>query len=128
MTFISSAYCIFPASHSVGKRLRKGELLAEATGVGLAPGIEIGWAGPAPAFHGTLFQARHGDYSMNPRTTAEGTDFWKTLSASMRRACDVTAPTSLIETGAALGFPRLEPPAPSQIGPQPNEVFGSPQG
>ena len=74
-----------PASHTVGKRLRKGELLAAATGVNLAPGIEIGWAGPAPAFHGTLFQARHGHYSMNPRATAEGSDFWKTLSASMAK-------------------------------------------
>jgi hypothetical protein len=70
-----------PASHAVGKQLKKGELLAEATGTNQAPGIELGWAGPAPEFRGTLFQARHGHYSGSPRATAEGTDFWKTLSA-----------------------------------------------
>ena len=70
-----------PDSHTVGKRLAKFELLAEATGTNQAPGIELGWAGPAPDFHGTLFQARHGHYSSMPRATAEGSDFWKTLSA-----------------------------------------------
>jgi hypothetical protein len=74
-----------PASHTVGKRLEKGELLARATGTRQAPGIELGWAGPAPAFRGTLFQARHGHYSGVPRATAEGTDFWKTLSAWMAK-------------------------------------------
>jgi hypothetical protein len=69
-----------PASHVVGLRLKKGELLAEATGTKQAPGIEIGWAGPAPDFRGTLFQARHGHYSSMPRATNEGMDFWKTLS------------------------------------------------
>jgi hypothetical protein len=70
-----------PGSHKVGKRLNKGELLATATGVNHAPGIEIGWAGPPPDFNNTLFHALHGHYSSNPRVTAEGTDFWKTLSA-----------------------------------------------
>ena len=51
-----------PASHTVGKRLKKGELLADATGTKQAPGIELGWAGPKPGFRGTLFQARHGHY------------------------------------------------------------------
>jgi hypothetical protein len=74
-----------PSSHKVGKRLNKGELLAEATGSNQAPGIELGWAGPAPAYRGTLFQARHGDYSANPRATEEGTNFWKTLSAWMAK-------------------------------------------
>jgi hypothetical protein len=74
-----------PASHSVGKRLKKGELLAEATGTHQAPGIELGWAGRAPAFKGTLFQDRHGHYSGIPRATAEGTDFWKTLNAWMAK-------------------------------------------
>jgi hypothetical protein len=74
-----------PASNVVGKRLKKGELLAQATGTRQAPGIELGWAGPAPAFRGTLFQARHGHYSGVPRATAEGTDFWKTLSAWMAK-------------------------------------------
>ena len=74
-----------PASNVVGKRLKKGEPLAEATGTRQAPGIELGWAGPAPAFRGTLFQARHGHYSGVPRATAEGTDFWKTLSAWMAK-------------------------------------------
>ena len=74
-----------PASNVVGKRLKKGELLAEATGTREAPGIELGWAGPAPAFRGTLFQARHGHYSGIPRATAEGADFWKTLSAWMAK-------------------------------------------
>jgi Putative peptidoglycan binding domain len=74
-----------PASHSVGKRLKKGELLADATGTRQAPGIELGWAGPAPNFRGTLFQARHGHYSGNPRATAEGTDFWKTLNTWMAK-------------------------------------------
>jgi hypothetical protein len=74
-----------PASNTVGTRLRKGELLAEATGTREAPGIELGWAGPAPDFRGTLFQARHGQYTSNPRATAEGIDFWKTLSAWMAR-------------------------------------------
>lgn len=74
-----------PASHSVGKRLKKGDLLAEATGTREAPGIELGWAGPAPSFKGTLFQARHGHYSGNPRATAEGTNFWQTLSAWMAK-------------------------------------------
>jgi Putative peptidoglycan binding domain len=74
-----------PASHKVGKRLRKGELLARATGSGKAPGIEIGWAGRAPAFFGTLFHQKHGDYTENPRVTAEGSDFLKTLSAWMAK-------------------------------------------
>jgi hypothetical protein len=72
-----------PASHRVGKRLAKGELLAEATGTNQAPGIELGWAGPAPNYKGTLFQARHGHYTEHPRATAEGTDFWLTLSTWM---------------------------------------------
>jgi hypothetical protein len=75
-----------PAANRVGKRLKKGELLAEATGTNQAPGIEIGWAGSAPAFRGTLFQELHGPYSMNPRATAEGSDFWKTLSAWMAKS------------------------------------------
>jgi hypothetical protein len=74
-----------PASNVVGRRLKKGELLAEATGTNQAPGIELGWAGPAPAFRGTLFQARHGHYSGTPRVTAEGADFWKTLSVWMAK-------------------------------------------
>jgi peptidoglycan hydrolase-like protein with peptidoglycan-binding domain len=74
-----------PRSHVPGKRLKKGELLAEATGTNQAPGIELGWAGPAPAFFGTLFTARHGKYTSNPRVTAEGADFWKTLSAWMAK-------------------------------------------
>jgi hypothetical protein len=74
-----------PASHKVGKRLRKGELLATATGSNKAPGIELGWAGRGPAFFGTLFHEKHGNYSMNPRVTAEGSDFWKTLSAWMAK-------------------------------------------
>jgi hypothetical protein len=75
-----------PNSHAVGKRLKKGELLAEATGTGEAPGIELGWAGPAPNFKGTLFQARHGNYSGVPRATDEGANFWKTLSAWMAKS------------------------------------------
>jgi hypothetical protein len=74
-----------PASHKVGKRLKKGELLAQATGTRQAPGIELGWAGPAPKYRGTLFQAKHGRYSGIPRATAEGADFWKTLSAWMAK-------------------------------------------
>jgi len=74
-----------PASHTVGKRLAKGDLLADATGTRQAPGIELGWAGPRPDFRGTLFTARHGHYSGTPRATAEGTDFWKTLSAWMAK-------------------------------------------
>lgn len=74
-----------PPSHTVGKRLKKGELLAEATGTREAPGIELGWAGPAPGFRGTLFQARNGHYSGTPRATAEGTHFWKTLSTWMAK-------------------------------------------
>jgi Putative peptidoglycan binding domain len=69
-----------PAGHRVGKRLKKGEILAHATGSNQAPGIEIGWAGPAPNFHGTLFQAKHGKYTSNPRATAEGGHFFQTLS------------------------------------------------
>jgi hypothetical protein len=74
-----------PPSHRVGKRLQKGELLAQATGTREAPGIELGWAGPAPAYRGTLHQDRRGHYSGTPRATAEGTDFWKTLSAWMAK-------------------------------------------
>jgi hypothetical protein len=74
-----------PAPHNVGKRLKKGELLADATGTREAPGIELGWAGPPPDHRGTLFQALHGHYSMNPRATSEGTHFWKTLSAWMAK-------------------------------------------
>jgi peptidoglycan hydrolase-like protein with peptidoglycan-binding domain len=74
-----------PRSHAVGKRLKKGELLARATGTGEAPGIELGWAGPAPGYRGTLYQDLHGDYSGSPRATAEGADFWKTLSAWMAK-------------------------------------------
>jgi hypothetical protein len=74
-----------PASHRVGKRLKKGELLAEATGTRQAPGIELGWAGPAPQFRGTLHQALHGHYSGTPRATAEGTDFWLKLSSWMAK-------------------------------------------
>jgi hypothetical protein len=74
-----------PQSHKVGKRLRKGELLAEATGTGEAPGIELGWAGPKPDYRGTLFQARHGNYSGIPRATEEGTNFWNTLNAWMAK-------------------------------------------
>ena len=74
-----------PTSNVVGKRLKKGELLAEATGTREAPGIELGWAGPAPSFRGTLFHARHGHYSGVPRVTAEGADFWKTLDAWMAK-------------------------------------------
>jgi hypothetical protein len=74
-----------PASHKVGKRLKKGELLATATGSGKAPGIEIGWAGPPPTFNNTLFHSLHGHYSMVPRATAEGAHFWQTLSAWMAK-------------------------------------------
>jgi Putative peptidoglycan binding domain len=74
-----------PASHAVGKQLRKGELLATATGSNKAPGIELGWAGRGPAFFGTLFHEKHGNYTMNPRATAEGLDFWKTLDAWMAK-------------------------------------------
>jgi Putative peptidoglycan binding domain len=74
-----------PASHKVGKRLRKGELLATATGSNKAPGIELGWAGKGPAFFGTLFHEKHGNYTMNPRATAEGLDFWRTLDAWMAK-------------------------------------------
>ena len=74
-----------PSSHAVGKRLKKGELLADATGTREAPGIELGWAGPAPGFIGTLFHERHGHYTSNPRATEEGTNFWKTLSAWMAK-------------------------------------------
>jgi hypothetical protein len=70
-----------PRGHRVGKRLKKGEVLAHATGTNQAPGIEIGWAGPGPSFHGTLFQARHGKYTSNPRATKEGGDFFHTLSS-----------------------------------------------
>ncbi len=74
-----------PASHAPGKRLKKGELLADATGTHQAPGIELGWAGPPPKHIGTLFQSLHGHYTMNPRATAEGTHFWKTLSSWMAK-------------------------------------------
>jgi hypothetical protein len=74
-----------PTSHRVGKRLKKGELLARATGSNKAPGIEIGWAGKGPAFFGTLFREKHGKYTMNPRATVEGLNFWKTLSAWMAK-------------------------------------------
>jgi len=74
-----------PASHAVGKRLKKGEPLAMATGSNTAPGIEIGWAGGPPNFRGTLFQQLHGPYTMVPRATAEGINFWKTLSAWMAK-------------------------------------------
>src|SRR6266545_1576875 len=74
-----------PGSHTVGKQLKKGELLAHATGTREAPGIELGWAGPAPNHRGTLFQALHGHYSSNPRVTKEGTDFWNTLSGWMAK-------------------------------------------
>ena len=73
-----------PPSHAVGKRLEKGALLAKANGTDWT-GIELGWAGPAPNFIGTLFQARHGHYSKVPRATAEGIDFWKTLCAWMAK-------------------------------------------
>jgi Putative peptidoglycan binding domain len=66
-----------PKSHAVGKRLKKGELLATATGSGKAGG--------PPNFHGTLFQELHGPYSMNPRATAEGNNFWSTLDAWMAK-------------------------------------------
>jgi hypothetical protein len=74
-----------PASHKVGTRLRKGELLATATGSKQAPGIELGWAGRGPAFFGTLFHEKHGNYTMNPRATAEGLDFWRTLDGWMAK-------------------------------------------
>jgi len=75
-----------PPGNTVGKRLKKGELLATATGSNKAPGIEIGWAGSATkGFHGTLFQELHGHYSMNPRATKEGNDFWNTLNAWMAK-------------------------------------------
>lgn len=74
-----------PPGNVVGKRLRKGELLAEATGSSWV-GIEIGWAGSAARKHvGTRFQEAHGHYSESPRATAEGTDFWKTLCAWMAK-------------------------------------------
>jgi hypothetical protein len=38
-----------------------------------------------PDFHATLFQARHGHYSGTSRATAEGTDFWRRLSAWMAK-------------------------------------------
>jgi peptidoglycan hydrolase-like protein with peptidoglycan-binding domain len=74
-----------PTSHKVGTELKKGELLANATGTNQAPGIELGWAGPAPDFRGTRFQEVHGHYSMVPRATAEGSGFWQTLSAWMAK-------------------------------------------
>ena len=76
-----------PASHRVGKRLKKGELLAQATGTRQAPGIELGWAGPAPDYRGTLHNQRHGKYPRagQSRDTKEGHDFWKTLSAWMAK-------------------------------------------
>ena len=74
-----------PSSHTVGKQLKKGELLADATGTREAPGIELGWAGPPPNHRGTLFQDLHGHYSSNPRVTKEGSDFWNTLSGWMAK-------------------------------------------
>src|SRR5262245_37420909 len=79
-----------PASHAVGKRLRQGELLAEATGSNQAPGIEMGWAGPAPGYISTLWFSRNQKhYTHNYNPTAEGTDFWKTLSAWMAKGIPV---------------------------------------
>jgi hypothetical protein len=73
-----------PAAHSVGKRLKKGELLAEATGSHKAPGIELGWAGPPPDFFATLwFNRNKKHYSHTLGATKEGSDFWRTLSAWM---------------------------------------------
>ena len=76
-----------PASHTVGERLGEGRPAGRRDRDETATGIELGWAGPGPAFHGTLFQARHGHYSGSPRATAhaEGTDFWKTLAAWMAK-------------------------------------------
>lgn len=75
-----------PAAHRVGKRLRQGEILAEATGSKKAPGIEIGWAGPPPDYFGTLwFSRNHKHYTHQFNPTGEGTDFWKTLSAWMAK-------------------------------------------
>lgn len=76
-----------PRSHKVGKRLKKGDLLAEATGTRQAPGIELGWAGKAPDYRGTLHNQLHGKYprSGQSRDTDEGHDFWKTLSAWMAK-------------------------------------------
>ena len=73
-----------PVTHKVGTRLRQGDLLAKATGTNQAPGIELGWAGSSKlGFHGTRFQELHGHYSMQPRATQEGWDFWKTLETWM---------------------------------------------
>lgn len=76
-----------PGSHKVGKRLKKGERLADATGTRQAPGIELGWAGKAPDYRGTLHNQRHGKYPRagQSRDTTEGHDFWKTLSAWMAK-------------------------------------------
>lgn len=74
-----------PASHRVGKRLKKGEVLAEATGTRQAPGIELGWAGSAPNFRGTRHQELNGHYSGTPRATPDGTNFWLTLSSWMAK-------------------------------------------
>lgn len=75
-----------PASHTVGKRLKKGELLAEATGSHKAPGIELGWAGPPPQFFATLwFNRKRMHYTHQLGATKEGSDFWSTLSAWMAK-------------------------------------------
>ncbi len=75
-----------PSTHRVGKRLKQGELLAEATGSHKAPGIELGWAGPTPDFHATLWFARNKKhYTHALGATKEGADFWKTLCAWMAK-------------------------------------------
>ena len=67
-----------------GKRLKKGELLCEATGSSWV-GIEMGWAASAKRNHVTRFQEARGHYSGTPRATPEGTDFWTTLTAWMAK-------------------------------------------
>ena len=75
-----------PASHTVNKRLKKGELLAEATGSHKAPGIEIGWAGPPPKYFATLWFNRNQEhYTHAFGATKEGSEFWQRLSAWMAK-------------------------------------------
>jgi len=62
----------------VGQTIRKGQPVAQATGSGKAPGIEIGWArNPAGAAYGTTHDGKPGG-----PTPASGLDFGKYITGS----------------------------------------------
>ena len=74
-----------PASHTVGKRLAKGDLLADATGTTQGARNRARLGRPEARLPRHALSGPPRPLLGLARATAEGTDFWKTLSAWMAK-------------------------------------------